>query len=63
MKCPVCGVWTQVKETRRKDDQTKIRRYECGNQHTFRTAETVVKIIKAHAKQNNPGRATIHSVD
>ena len=57
MKCPVCGVWTQVKETRKLDDTTKTRRYECGNEHTFRTVETVVKVIKGDAKQNKPRRA------
>lgn len=55
MKCPVCGAWTEVKETRKQDDNTKARRYECGNQHTFRTVETITKIIKprANAKQNH----------
>jgi transcriptional regulator NrdR family protein len=42
MKCPVCGAWTTVKETRtRKTDGVVTRRYECGNMHRFSTEERV----------------------
>ena len=40
MKCPTCGVWTRVLETRAIDGG-KYRRYECGNLHRFRTMERV----------------------
>ncbi len=40
MKCPTCGTWTIVKETRTKEEG-KIRRYECANLHRFLTVETV----------------------
>jgi hypothetical protein len=39
MKCPVCGTWTVVKETR-----GERRRRECANLHKFTTQESVVKI-------------------
>jgi transcriptional regulator NrdR family protein len=41
MKCPQCGAWTTVKETRRRQDNTKRRTYECGNLHRFTTVERV----------------------
>lgn len=65
MKCPTCGAWTIVLETRAKGDG-KYRRYECGNLHRFLTMERVeiplytravireinrVKMIKARAAQ------------
>lgn len=42
MKCPVCGAWTIVKETRTGTDNTRRRRLECANTHRFTTIETVV---------------------
>lgn len=47
MKCPVCGAWTLVKETRQRQDNSKYRRYECANTHRFTTLETVTKVIVA----------------
>jgi transcriptional regulator NrdR family protein len=42
MKCPECGTWTSVKETRtRKEQNLVLRRYECANLHRFTTEETV----------------------
>jgi transcriptional regulator NrdR family protein len=37
MKCPVCGTWTVVKETR-----GIRRRRECANEHKFTTEEVFV---------------------
>ena len=42
MKCPECGAWVQIKETRKQEDNTKLRRYECGNLHRFKTVEQIV---------------------
>ena len=40
--CPVCGVWSEVKETRTsKLKNTTRRRYECANGHRFSTVEAV----------------------
>jgi transcriptional regulator NrdR family protein len=47
MKCPVCGTWALVKETRQRAENTKYRRYECANMHRFTTLETVAKVIAA----------------
>lgn len=38
MKCPVCGVWSNVLETRPIKDGVKRRR-ECANMHRFTTHE------------------------
>jgi len=54
MKCPVCGSWTFVKLTKINDDNTRKRRYECGNEHRFWTVEAIVcekqKPAKSSAK-------------
>lgn len=47
MKCPVCGTWTLVKETRQRTENVKYRRYECANEHRFTTLEKVEKVIVA----------------
>lgn len=47
MKCPQCGVWSMVKETRKAIGYT-YRRYECANLHRFTTNEIVVE--KKHPK-------------
>lgn len=47
MKCPVCGTWTLVKETRQRAENAVYRRYECANEHRFTTLEKVAKIIAA----------------
>lgn len=36
MKCPQCGAWTEVRETR-----GAVRRRECANLHRFTTEEVV----------------------
>lgn len=40
MKCPTCGAWTQVLDTR----DTKRRR-QCANGHTFSTVEVLPEAI------------------
>jgi len=42
MKCPVCGAWTVVKETRADENNSRRRRMECANMHRFTTLETVI---------------------
>lgn len=56
MKCPICNAWAEVKETRKRDDNSKRRRYECGNEHRFTTVERVeeVKPGGARAKRKAP---------
>lgn len=41
MKCPICGAWVEVKEARMRKDNSRRRRYECGNMHRFSTVERV----------------------
>lgn len=42
MRCPDCGAWASVLETRSSPTLTTRRRYECANMHRFTTLETVV---------------------
>jgi transcriptional regulator NrdR family protein len=42
MKCPVCGVWTVVKEARESVVHNYRRRRECANGHKFTTEEVVI---------------------
>lgn len=51
MKCPVCAAWTEIKETRRRPENEKYRRYECGNGHRFTTMERVLRVIKPKEKK------------
>lgn len=55
MMCPVCGKWTQVRETRKRPDNIKWRRYSCGNEHTFVTEERVTRIIKPRKSKREGG--------
>lgn len=41
MKCPECGAWSVILETRSSDFRYRRRR-ECGNEHKFTTEEVVV---------------------
>lgn len=57
MKCPECGAWSDVKETRQRDNGSKYRRYICGNMHRFSTHETVTtpkRQSTPHATQHSP---------
>lgn len=52
MKCPICSTWTAVKETRKRDNNITVRRYECANLHTFKTTEHITQILDAtHMEQ------------
>jgi len=42
MKCPTCGAWLSVLETRQKSDNSTYRRYECANGHRFTTNERIL---------------------
>ena len=42
MKCPTCGTWTEVLETRARSDGSRRRRYQCANLHRFNTEERVI---------------------
>lgn len=39
--CPACNAWTEVLETRTKDNIVR-RRYRCANEHRFSTKEVIV---------------------
>lgn len=42
MKCPTCGAWSLVKETRQSPTFGQTRRRECANEHRFTTQELVI---------------------
>jgi len=42
MKCPECGAWTLVKDSRMITDTCRRRKIKCGNLHQFFTLETIV---------------------
>jgi transcriptional regulator NrdR family protein len=42
MKCPVCGVYTEVIDSRMRPDGTRRRRYLCANMHRFTTLELIL---------------------
>lgn len=50
MKCPECGTWTIVKETRTSTGNTRRRRLECANEHRFTTLETII-VSKTRVRQ------------
>lgn len=55
MKCPECGTWTIVKETRISTGNTRRRRLECANMHRFSTMETIVENkTRIRQKQKTP---------
>lgn len=59
MKCPQCGAWALIKETRtRVTRNVVVRRYECANLHRFSTEETV----KCTAVEN-PNAKTLTAQD
>lgn len=58
MKCPVCGAWVTVKETRSRSANTVYRRYECANEHRFVTSEAVVRVIKPKEKTHDDNNIT-----
>ena len=51
MKCPICSTWTLVKDTRKRENNITVRRYECANYHTFKTLEQVSLVLDAKAKE------------
>lgn len=42
IKCPICGAWALVTETRTRKTNIVARRYRCKHDHRFTTHEEVV---------------------
>jgi transcriptional regulator NrdR family protein len=42
MKCPECGAWSLVKDTRESPTFGLMRRRECANYHRFTTQELII---------------------
>lgn len=55
-KCPLCGAWSNIKETRRRDEGV-YRRYECGNFHWFSTLdENVIRVDEKKPRRGRPNK-------
>lgn len=50
MKCPTCGAWSNVLETRNGPHESMRRRRECANGHRFITLEVLPTVIHQDAK-------------
>lgn len=51
MRCPTCKTWTEVLETRTRQDGTRRRRYVCANLHKFATVERVEVVQHGGARR------------
>lgn len=56
MICPRCKCWSDVVETRTKEDHTKSRRYECTSGHRFTTIEYVREAAVKSKAGNQPNK-------
>lgn len=52
MKCPFCGTWTDVAETRSAPDGKVRRARRCANGHSFATYESVANRARLLAIRN-----------
>lgn len=57
MKCPECGAWSIIKETRTSPTFGYVRRRECGNEHRFTTQELVVAQEALNEERRTHGEA------
>lgn len=54
MKCPVCGTWTWVLDSRPiRSRNARHRRYECANGHRFTTEENIKKVPSEEGTKGN----------
>jgi transcriptional regulator NrdR family protein len=53
VKCPECGAWSLVKETRKSPTFGYRRRRECANYHGFTTQEVVVSEEQLKEERRN----------
>ena len=61
MRCPHCGVWTRVTETRTRGDGTRRRTYECANLHKFNTVERVETAPHGGARQSKEAKRAVQA--
>ena len=59
MKCPECGAWSLVKDTRDSETFGHMRRRECANYHKFTTQEVAIPQAILKAKQREAALANI----
>lgn len=50
MKCPTCGAWSSVLDTRTGPHESQRRRRECANGHRFVTLEVLPTVIHHDAR-------------
>jgi hypothetical protein len=63
MKCPECGAWSIIKETRTSPTFGYIRRRECGNEHRFTTQEVAIPQEKLDEERRAHGEANFKRLE
>jgi len=61
MKCPECGAWTTVLETRTRQDNSRRRRFLCANEHKFTTVERVEQVKQGGVRRKGEHNASTKS--
>jgi hypothetical protein len=63
MRCPRCGAWSEVKETRADDASFKTKRRRiCANKHLFTTYEVLPAMLASARDQRGAIRAARASI-
>ncbi len=63
MRCPKCGAWSEVKETRADDASFKTKRRRiCANKHLFTTYEVLPAALASTRDQRSTIRAARASI-
>jgi transcriptional regulator NrdR family protein len=60
MKCPECGAWSNVIETRKTLLFGYVRRRECANEHRFTTQEVVIPDEVRRKARSDYGLVALH---
>lgn len=58
MKCPICGAWSEVRDTREGQNESIRRRRQCANGHRFSTLEVHPSVIHMGSSE-----ATARAID
>lgn len=61
MKCPVCGAWSEVLNTRAAPNHTIKRRRQCANEHRFTTVEALETAIDKRSAQSAAAAAKLRA--
>ncbi len=62
MRCPTCGAWSEVKETRLNEASTRRRR-ACANNHRFNTYEVLPSMLASTRDRQSATRKVKAAVE